>query len=299
MKTFFDQFFYFRRSERRAAWVLFTCCCLGMGLPHFYKMIPAQEPRPNFERFHRAVAQINAQLDTLPTTESASHLATATPSTTAPYQVRSFPFDPNQVSKTTLLELGLSPKCAQTLVNFRNKGGKFFAKADLKKIYGLADSTYQRLHPFIQLPPKRPKTTFAAKRAPISVDINQATAEEWQQLRGIGPYFAKRIIRFRESLGGFYQIDQVADTYHLPDSTFVQIRPFLTHSPIFRKLNINELEKEELAKHPYLNKKQATIIVAYRAEHGPFQDLDALKTALLALPVDWPQLSPYIEFNNP
>ena len=82
--------------------------------------------------------------------------------------------------------------------------------------------------------------------------MNKATIQEWQQLKGIGPYYAKKITAFRQKLGGFASIEQIGTTYKLPDSVYLQIQPHLSLSPVFRGLPINTATIDILAAHPYL-----------------------------------------------
>jgi len=117
-------------------------------------------------------------------------------------------FDPNNASEKILLENGIPQKQAKMIIKYRNKGGKFYKKEDLKKIYGMPESVYQNLESFIKIESVFPKKKSIAKTSPpneqhdqkpfksIQIDINKATAEEWQKLRGIGPAFSKRITKF-------------------------------------------------------------------------------------------------------
>ncbi|MFM9950441.1 MAG: ComEA family DNA-binding protein, partial [Saprospiraceae bacterium] len=117
-----------------------------------------------------------------------------------------FNFDPNTADEATLKKLGISEKVARVILNYREKGGRFRKKEDLAKIYSLPEADYQRLEPFIQIDPgqtagktAQPAAAFAA----VLIDINKASAEEWQRLRGVGATTAGRIVSYREKLGGF------------------------------------------------------------------------------------------------
>ncbi|MFN9114621.1 MAG: ComEA family DNA-binding protein, partial [Bacteroidota bacterium] len=111
-----------------------------------------------------------------------------------------------------------------------------------------------------------------------TIDINTAIQEQWEGLKGIGPGLASRIIKFREKLGGFISIDQVKETYGLPDSTFQQIRVKLVYNEkSVTQLNINELSLEQLATHPYIRYKAARAIISYREQHGRYQSLRELE----------------------
>ncbi|MFN7115818.1 MAG: helix-hairpin-helix domain-containing protein [Saprospiraceae bacterium] len=223
-----------------------------------------------------------------------------------------FTFDPNTASKEDYIKLGLPEKTAATILKFREKGGNFRQKEDLKKIYGLKSKDYERLAPFIRIEQqgseKQHQTTLPQEpiqspdfkkqtRTSVAIDINQATAEEWQTLRGIGPAYAKRITNFREKLGGFIDVEQVKETYGLPDSIFQAIKMQLKASPVFRKIAINEASLEELKAHPYIDARKAAAIVSYREQHGAFRTLDDLRQ-MKALPTDWlDKLGPYLQFD--
>ncbi|MEL6866611.1 MAG: helix-hairpin-helix domain-containing protein [Bacteroidota bacterium] len=216
-----------------------------------------------------------------------------------------FAFDPNQISYDSLLLLGLSKRVAQTMVNFRNKGGRFRQKEELSKLFGLRRSDYERLLPYVSLDsivtnskatsPKSAKTE--AKSPSLRIDINRASESQWQELKGIGPFYAQKIVRFREKLGGFHQINQIAETYGLPDSTFQKIRPKLVLSPLLRHIAINSASLDQLKAHPYIKWKQAQIIVNYRQQHGPYSKAaDLLEIKVLDEP--WLQkIEPYLIFD--
>lgn len=202
-----------------------------------------------------------------------------------------FNFDPNTATAEELKRLGLSAKAIKNMLNYRAKGGSFRKKEDLSKVYGLPKEQFQSLKPYIQLTESNPsdykkdisknaiskEQAFKKEKEPIIIDINKASIEEWQQLKGIGPYFAKKIYKFRESLGGFYAIDQIAETYKLPDSTFQMIKPFLKFSDNIKSININTATIDELAKHPYIDYKKAKVLIQYRKMHGDFKQVNDLK----------------------
>lgn len=219
-----------------------------------------------------------------------------------------FEFDPNSLTRDSLLALGLKPKLVSTIINYRNKGGKFFKKEDLKKIYGLSEETYLDLEPYISIksptratthPSDVPKEVIEKKEIwePVYVDINKATIEEWQALRGIGPGYSKRIVNFRDKLGGFASIAQIGETYGLPDSTFQHVKPYLQISPIFKKIQVNSVSVEALKAHPYFSYQQANGFIKYRINHGHYKGMDDLKKIGGAFKEkDWERLAPYLEF---
>ncbi|MFZ2900487.1 MAG: helix-hairpin-helix domain-containing protein [Saprospiraceae bacterium] len=283
-------FFHFSRRERYGNTLLIALfllsCIFPEYLPYFFP--PPDLPHPDFRP---ALASLEER-DTVP--ETASRPDTL------------FFFDPNQADMETFLRLGLSQRTARTIMNYREKGGRFRKKEDLASMYTITDAEYQRLEPYIRLPdhpPSNYKRTYSTEKAykqyeNVVVDINQATEEEWQQLRGIGPGYAGRIVRFRDKLGGFVSVEQVGETYGLPDSVFQQIRPQLAHSPILRFIHINTCTEEELAGHPFIQKRQARSLCLYRQHHGPFKDLEDLKKVRSLPDTVLQKLIPYLSFEE-
>lgn len=241
-----------------------------------------------------------------------------------------FYFDPNTASLEELQQLGLKKRVAHTIINYRNKGGKFRRKADLKKIYGFSEQDYLRLHDWIRIePPKRTTQHFMEKTTPRTnptpdtamskgpqhrerhrtakskwenpvIDINMATIEEWQKLRGIGPAYSKRIVNFREKLGGFYAVEQVGETYGVPDSVFQKIKPYLKVSPIYRTINLNSVDLKTLQKHPYIRYKEARVLFNYMEQHRPVTDMEQLRNAMSIIFTKerWAKLEPYLNLHN-
>ena len=129
------------------------------------------------------------------------------------------------------------------------------------------------------------------------IDINLADTSAWIALPGIGSKLAARIVSFREKLGGFYAISQVAETFGLADSTFQKIRSWLKlDPPVLRKRNINTATLEELKAHPYIRFTLARPIVAFRSEHGPFTKLEDIKKVMAVTEEIYSKISPYLSF---
>ena len=150
--------------------------------------------------------------------------------------VKLFEFDPNTLDEAGFITLGLTERTARTIINYRNKGGRFRNAEDLRKIYSLPKEDADRIIPYAKIAPDitgkaSDRSPQYQPKSPIIIDINTATAEEWKSLPGIGEILSARIVKFRESLGGFSSVEQVAKTYGLKDSTFQLIRPYLRFSP--------------------------------------------------------------------
>lgn len=218
-----------------------------------------------------------------------------------------FKFNPNKADKATLLSLGLSEKIVQIVLNYRNSGAAFRKKEDFKKIYGLSKADYLTLAPFIEIPeqvnpiakkariPKVIPQSFS-KKTSIKIDINNSSIEDWKQLNGVGEITAKRIVNFRDKLGGFISIDQLKTTYNLADSVIDKVAHQLIISPIQHKIAINTISAEHLKLHPYIKKKQAYLIVNYRTNHGKYHHISDLEKVKALTSNFIEQISPYLSF---
>jgi len=197
-----------------------------------------------------------------------------------------FDFDPNKISVDSLQQLGISSKVSNTIANYRKKGGRFFQSEDLKKIYGLTEEDYERLLPYIKIAKVNHFSKKETKRQvkkykrkpPLnlgSIDINTADTTEFKKLKGIGSVYAGRIVKFRNSLGGYFSIDQIKEVWGISDSLYLSIRPYLRiDTTLLQKQNINALNKQELVRHPYIDWKKAKAILSYRKMHGDYQSMD-------------------------
>lgn len=228
-------------------------------------------------------------------------------------QYELFYFDPNIASAEALRKLGIKERQVNTIQRYVSKGGRFRKAEDLGKVYGMSEDEVKRLMPFVRIKPanrpslknnepnmpyhqsiiKRISTLDSVQgtrtnpgtrmsdqnfRSAANLEINSASKQDWERLPGIGATLATRIITFREKLGGFYSVLQVAETYGLPDSTYRKIMTMLTcDSSSCRKLPINQASVEQLNLHPYFRGATAAALIKYRDEHGEFKDLADLK----------------------
>ena len=143
----------------------------------------------------------------------------------------------------------------------------------------------------------RPKTFQKyEKKEPVSIDINTATAEDWKQLRGSGPSFSNRIIKYRDLLGGFTNPLQLKEVYGLDAILYVEIQDFLRNeSPeTIKTININLADELTLKKHPYIDAKLAKSIVKRRIKRGDYQTIDEIQKIGGLDNALFQKLSPYL-----
>ena len=170
----------------------------------------------------------------------------------APRRVESFRFNPNTVTLEELVRLGFSERQAESILNYRAKGGRYRRPSDFAKSYVVADSVYKRLEPFIDIP---------------RIDINKADSATFETLPGIGPYFAAKMVSYRKALGGYSRPEQLLDIYHFDQEKYDGLKDLITCSPPV-PYPLWTLPEADLARHPYLSKAEAHSIVLYRT-HQP------------------------------
>lgn len=167
--------------------------------------------------------------------------------------VESFHFNPNTVSVEDLCRLGFTVKQAESIDNYRKKGGKFRRKGDFAKSYVVSDSVYERLEPYISIP---------------LIDLNQADSAAFDSLPGIGGWFAAKMIEYRETLGGYSCKEQLMDIYRFDQEKFDALSDLVTVSEPY-SYPLWTLPADSLRRHPYIRDYEtARSIVLYR-ENNP------------------------------
>jgi competence protein ComEA len=215
-----------------------------------------------------------------------------------------FNFDPNTIDSATWHSLGTKCKTASSIQKYKASGGRFWKPEDIYKVWGMSDALKERLVSYIQIVPKEnnyPKKEYPVyekkvyeKKQIAVVEINSADSAAFESLPGIGGGFAKRIITFRNKLGGFYSINQVAETFGMADSTFQKAKPFLNcNNNLITKININITTAEELKNHPYVKWQLANIIINYRKQHGNYKAIEDLKKIMTIDEETYNKIAPY------
>lgn len=211
-------------------------------------------------------------------------------------------FNPNTDTKEQLIQKGLSSRIVKNILNYRNKGGTFRVKKDLVRLYSLSESEYNKLRPFVALPDTLTKNynnpVFKSKPKNLVIQINTCSADSLENLRGIGPVFAKRIVAFRSKLGGFYSLDQLNEVYGLSTETIEIIMPHLIlYTTKIKKIKLNTMDIEGLSSHPYLSYNEAKAVINYREQHGHYTKLSTVKSLHIFRNKSIHRLLPYLDLN--
>ena len=223
-------------------------------------------------------------------------------------QPETFPFDPNTADSTQLLRLGLEPWQVRNIYKYRARGGIYRKKEDFARLYGLTVKDYRRLEPYIRISSDYlPASTLVKEehverdtlRYPVKIGegeqvvLNTADTTELRKVPGIGAYYAARIVRYGQRLGGYVSVDQLDEIEDFPQETK---KYFVIEDAHPQQLNVNQLTLQQLRKHPYINFYQAKAIVDYRRLHGNLKSLQELRLSKDFPPEAIERLTPYVTF---
>lgn len=301
-KKILEDYFLFTKKDRIAVLLIVLILFLVFLSPRFFKKNTHITSSVNDTAWVQAIKKLEIKQDSFVADNDIASNYQYDRSQTTDINNSSgqlFYFDPNTISITGWEKLGLKGKTIQTIQNYLSKGGRFKEPEDLKKIYGLHPDQYERLAPYIRISKEENNFTkqelVASKKTTVIIDINTADTSAFISLPGIGSKLAARIVNFREKLGGFYSVDQIKETYGLPDSTFQKIRSYLKfENTAIKKININTATVDELKAHPYIKYSLANPIIAYRNQHGLFSQVEDVKKIMLITDDIYNKISPYL-----
>lgn len=211
-----------------------------------------------------------------------------------------FPFNPNTLSSSDWLKLGLKSYQIQNIMRYLAKGGKFYKKVDLAKIYGLSHKEYERLAPYIVIPETYTRVNRIPKQPenkPL-VELNSADSIQLCEMKGIGPVLASRILKYRVKIGGFYSKEQLLEVYGIDSLKYTVLSSQISlNTALIKKYRINTASFEALKPMPYLSYKQKNAIINYRTQHGSFKtENDLIPIILLPKPL-LNKIKPYLVFD--
>lgn len=237
-------------------------------------------------------------------------------------------FDPNTADSSTLVHLGLKPWQASNMLKYRAKNGRYRKAEDLKRLYGMTDSMYHALQPYIQIDTlaitqfrdslKRSRRDTATRdsvardtipyyishKRDTVLNLRTADTTELKMIPGIGTYRAKQIVRYRKQLGGFTSVEQLREIKALQPllkdslSAGSLLAHFVLDSVIVEPLRVNSMHMERLQQHPYLSFEQAKAIYELRRRKIHLENIDQLQRLDGFTHQDWQRLSPYLNFEK-
>jgi len=305
MKGFLKSYFSYSRRQMRGLLVLVILILIVLFFPLIHDFFKEDEVWDHSE-FKEAIQKIKMAQQVLTAKEDSA------------IQVLSS-FDPNTATFEELQMLGFPDKQARTLIKYRASGGKFRLNEDLKKVYGIDNNFYQQIEPYIHIK----KSLFLdEKKAPIhpignaqtkqeeakrdvpkddpalSIEINTADSTQLIRIRGIGASFARRIITYRNFLGGYYHQEQLLEVYGITPEILEKIRPQIAiDTSSITKINLNTADFKTLNSHPYIEYSDTKKILKFKELMGAFKSVDELNVNHLMDSVRFRKVKPYLAVN--
>lgn len=301
-------YFSFSQQEVRQFFLLIFLMVVCIAAPFFFFQddVP-YDPASEQQVLDSLVVQLDQQAAAAETERSSAYRRKT---------IKLYRFNPNQLTVAQWQELGLNKYIAQRILNYRAKAGDFKSKGQLQKIYGLSDSLFQLWYPYIDLPEEnpgyarnndrsfstsfsenRPKTGYPRKRWELEpFDLNAADTAQLKQIKGIGSKLSARIVKFRDRMGGFHSVNQVAEVYGLTPEVVDSVKKytFLAKANGAKQINLNTATFEELRGHPYIGYNLARAIVNYRTQHGPYSSVEELRKIKTLEEAAFQKLQPYV-----
>ena len=214
--------------------------------------------------------------------------------------ISNFMFNPNIATLDELKANGISEKLSSRIIQYRNKGGQFRSKNDVAKIYGMDSSLFKKLYAYIDLPDKPEVKQFDKEKKHITTiqyDLNITDSTSLKSIIGIGSVLASRILKYRESLGGFIAPNQLKEVYGLDSAVIKALNIFFVSDDFHpKRININACTEQELDRHPYFSLREARAVITYRLQHGEYFSITDLQKVKSINETTIRKLTPYISF---
>ena len=220
-------------------------------------------------------------------------------------------FDPNTADSSTLVHLGFKPWQAKNMVKYRAAGGKYRKPEDLKKLYGMTDSMYQALTPYIYIAREEVDSVavdslrkdslprWKEENKDTILNLRTADTVELKMIHGIGSYRARQIVRYREQLGGFVSVEQVLEAKGMEN---VDADSLLAHfwidSVKIEAMNVNSVGVQRLSRHPYLRFEQAQAIYELRRKKIRLDSIQQLQQIECISAETLEKIAPYLNFDK-
>ncbi len=304
----------FSARERNGLIIMFL---IGAAVFLFSRYLPVKKDSINNNAFQQELAQLKIVIDRSQDNKRyhrdenyADYSQSKPDKYTDHFKGELFDFDPNTLDAAGWKRLGVRERTINTIQKFLAKGFEFTQPKDIKKIYGLRQEEAERLLPYIHISQKessangsyanRENTTYTSnsaietKRTKV-IDINTGDTTAFISLPGIGSKLSARIVNFREKLGGFSSVNQLGETYGIPDSTFQKIKPLLQcNHPALKTININTADINVLRAHPYLRWNIANAIINYRQQHGNYKAVQDIRKIDIITEDLYNKIAPYL-----
>ena len=268
-----QSFFKFSREQRTGIFLLFTIIIVLQLLYFFVDFSSFSKESPEKEKW----LSLQSQIDSLKQEK-------------LDYVPKMYPFNPNFITDYKGYKLGMSVSEIDRLFAFRKQNKYVNSPQEFQAVTKVSDSLLNAISPYFKFPDwvnnkkefkeykKYENTTFAKKEKITIIDINQATKEDLIKIYGIGEAISIRILKFKESLGGFVSMEQMNDVWGLSPEVIENLNTHFKVSalPKLKKIDINNASIKELSEFPYFKYPISKNIVTFRSMNGDFKNSDDL-----------------------
>jgi len=295
MRKLLNAYFDFSKGEFNGLIALIVLVVLIAVTPDVYRFIMPEPEDPVIEQL--AVKRLEFGVKQ-PRRFNDRRVTKENPKKERSYSL--FPFDPNTINIDDWQKLGLSFKQSAAIIKYLEKGGKFRKAEDLQKMYTITPEIYKRISPYVKIEDKYAGNIKAKALVPKEtkiIEINEADSAALIEIKGIGPAFANRIIKYRARIGGFYRKEQLLEVFGLDSIKYEEIRNQISvDGQKIKRININIARLEDFKGHPYIRYKQINAIIEYRKQHGNYSNIADLNKVAILDPETVERFAPYLTF---
>ena len=191
-------------------------------------------------------------------------------------------FDPNTATFDELLELGLSKHEAVSLLKYRAAGKVFRIPEDLALCYGISDSLYRQLAPWVRIGRKyaiapeeyRTGRILPEPLTPRPFRIDTVSVRYLRAIGALSKRQAEAFVRWRD-LSGIYDMEELRDCYVVSDSVAAALEPYVIFPerkphPIEEPVELNTADSAALRSVSGIGPKTVGAILTYRERLGGF-----------------------------
>lgn len=191
-------------------------------------------------------------------------------------------FDPNHVDLDYWQSLGFPNEISSRIFKFIHSGKSLEKANELALVYGMKKSWLDQI---------KDSLVFDRKK----IDLNSVSKEGLIELKGVGEKLAKRIVKFREALGGFHSIDQLSQVYGLDSSVVMNNAQVLSLNQSHEKIDLLSTGLKQMASHPYLHEQQAEEIIRIRSVNSK---IDSAQLRNIFTTQEWVKIKPYLQWSH-
>ena len=289
-----SEYFIFSREQRKGIFVLFGIIIVLQLLYFFGNFNALAKEFPEKQKW----LALQSQIDSMKMEEKKE-------------SPKIYLFNPNFITDYKGYKLGMSVPEIDRLLAFRKENKYVNSSKEFQNVTQVSDSLLNAIAPFFKFPDwvnnkkqfkvygKYSNKAFAKKEKIVFIDINQATQKDLISIYGVGEAISLRILKLKESLGGFVSMEQMNDIWGLSPEVIENLSTHfkVTAMPNLKKIDINNASLKELSQFSYFRYPLAKEILTYRSMNGDIKNIEDL-TKIRGFPVDKAKIiALYLNFN--